>query len=345
MRLLVVTQGVDLDDPVLGFFHAWLLGLAAHSATVEAICLKEGRHHLPANVRVHSLGKERGRKNKLIYALHFFALAWRLRSRYDAVLVHMNEEYILIFGWLWRVLGKRVVLWRNHKMGTYATVLAAKLAHTVCYTSPSAYVTRFPHAVQMPVGIDTEYFIPPATPAAPDSVLFLGRLDPVKKVEVFVDALRSLHEAKAVFRAESYGAPTIPGDPYALQIKRSAEPLVAAGKLVFHGAVKNEDTPKIYASHAIYANLTPSGSFDKTIGEAMACGCIVVCVNDALREAVRPGLLAKDGDAEDVARALNAALSLSPEERAAESKSVRAYVEENHSLTALLGKLDKLLRA
>ena len=60
MRLLVVTQKVDAQDDVLGFFHEWLRRFAARCETVEVICLQEDPHELPANVRVHSLGKEKG---------------------------------------------------------------------------------------------------------------------------------------------------------------------------------------------------------------------------------------------------------------------------------------------
>ena len=56
-RLLITTQAVDLDDPVLGFFHRWIEEFAKHCESISVICLKEGRHDLPDNVHVYSLGK------------------------------------------------------------------------------------------------------------------------------------------------------------------------------------------------------------------------------------------------------------------------------------------------
>jgi len=339
MRLLVTTQAVDLDDPTLGFFHQWLEELATRFDAIEVICLKSGRFDLPKNVRVHSLGKERGAASRAAYAWRFIRLVWRLRRDYDAVFVHMNEEYVLLFGPIWRLLGKRVVLWRNHKTGSLATTIAASLAHTVCYTSPGAFVATRGNAVQMPIGIDTSHFAPPPTPAPAGAILFLGRLDPVKKAEVFIEALGELARRGVAFHAGIYGEPTKSSEPYAVALKRSAEPLVASGMLTFHGAVANEETPAIYGAHAIYVNLTPSGSFDKTIGEAMACGCVVVCANDAVREVVSEGLMTRDDDAQDVARALERALGLSPAERAHMSHELCAYTEEHHSLKELIGKL------
>lgn len=60
MRLLVVTQAVDKQDPVLGFFHRWLEEFAKHADQLIVICLREGTHSLPSNVRIYSLGKENG---------------------------------------------------------------------------------------------------------------------------------------------------------------------------------------------------------------------------------------------------------------------------------------------
>ena len=60
MRLLIVTQAVASEDSVLGFFVRWIEEFAKHCERIEIICLKEGKHRLPANVCVYSLGKEKG---------------------------------------------------------------------------------------------------------------------------------------------------------------------------------------------------------------------------------------------------------------------------------------------
>ena len=82
MKLLICTQVVDKNHPILGFFHRWIEEFAKHCDTVEVICLFEGEHTLPANVHVHSLGKEEG-KNRLKYLIRFYAYIWNLRNEYD----------------------------------------------------------------------------------------------------------------------------------------------------------------------------------------------------------------------------------------------------------------------
>ena len=57
MRLLILTQKVDINDDILGFFHRWIEEFAKRCEKVIVICLQEGRHDLPSNVKVLSLGK------------------------------------------------------------------------------------------------------------------------------------------------------------------------------------------------------------------------------------------------------------------------------------------------
>lgn len=343
MRLLIVTQAVDKDDPVLGFFHRWIEEFATHAERVSVICLKEGRHTLPGNVDVYSLGKEK-RVSRIRYVWNFYRYIWRLRSEYDAVFVHMNQEYVLLGALLWRLMGKRVVLWRNHAQGSAPTRLAAILSHAVCYTSSAAYVASYPNAIQMPIGIDTSTFKSGVSRVA-RSILFLGRLDPIKKPEVLVDALLELDARGEEFTAAIYGDPTVPGAPHVAALREKTVALVEKGKLSFRASVPNREAATLFASHDIYINLTPSGSFDKTIGEAMASGCVVVSANDAIRDVLPESLLVDSGSVESVVVGLEAALDMSDAERNSLRARLTSYVEREHSLSLLADRLFGILGA
>src|SRR3989344_4493728 len=117
MRLLVITQKVDRNDPVLGFFHRWIEEFSKHCEKVHVICLKEGVNDLPENVAVHSLGKEEG-KSRITYLWRFYYYVLKYRSQHDAVFVHMNPEYVLLGSLFWKIVGKRIVLWYMHKSVT-----------------------------------------------------------------------------------------------------------------------------------------------------------------------------------------------------------------------------------
>jgi hypothetical protein len=60
MHLVVLTQVLDRDDAVLGFFHGWCEAFAEHVTRLTVVAQRVGDVQLPGNVDVRSLGKERG---------------------------------------------------------------------------------------------------------------------------------------------------------------------------------------------------------------------------------------------------------------------------------------------
>ncbi len=342
MRLLIVTQAVDLDDPVLGFFHRWIEEFAKHCEGIHVVCLREDRHQLPANVRVHCLGKTtyKGRSfvNRARYVFRFYRYIWMLRRQYDAVFVHMNPEYVVLGGFLWRLWGKKIALWFIHPRRSFSLAAAVQIATVVLSARTESVPIRTSRLLPIGLGIDTNAFSPPSLPADGRTILSLGRLDAVKRVDVLIDALSRLHESGVPFSADIYGSPTDPQADYAHDIRNAMAPLTLEGVLSLHDAVPNAQAPAIYRNHAIFVNLTPTGSFDKAIAEAMASGCVVVAANDSLKNVV-PAKLRSDGSPESTARAIEAALDLSPEERAEISGRNRVYAEEHFSLSRLIPRI------
>jgi glycosyltransferase involved in cell wall biosynthesis len=339
MRILIFTQAVDTSDTVLGFFHAWLQEFAQKFEEIEVVCLKEGVHSLPSNVRVHSLGKEKG-ASRFKYILTFYKYIFSLK--YDAVFVHMNEEYVVLGGLWWRLLGKKVVFWRNFPTGSWMTPIACTLATNVCFTSPDSFTSRYSHAVKMPIGIDPNLFKPNVEPPPLKKMLMLGRIDSFKRIEVFVGALLLLHKQGKEFTASIYGNPSYPNDSYPGTLSTQGAPLIEAGQLVMRSGVPNTEAAGVFADNGIYVNVTASGSFDKTIGEAMAAGCLVVTCNSAVKEVVPEELFTTADSSESVAIAINAALSFSEVERKKIVKRQRDYIIEKHSLSLLATKLRAL---
>ena len=294
MRLLITTQKVDKNDPILGFFHRWVEEFSKHIDFVTVICLEAGTFNLPKNVK-HSV------LNKLWYIFRFYKYIWNERKNYDSVFVHMNQEYVILgwkFWWLWN---KKIFLWRNHAKGNIITRLAILLSNKVFYTSPQSFTARFKKAVIMPVGIDTDFFKPDSSvEKKPNSILFLGRTAPVKRVLEFVEWFNKLEEK---FTA------TVAGE--ALPQDKEYEELVqsrASDRIKFIGAVTQDQALKLYQSHETYVNFTQSGSMDKTIFEATAVGLNVVSTNDDLRGKSSNILVENSFDSSKLALAIEKAL-------------------------------------
>jgi glycosyltransferase involved in cell wall biosynthesis len=280
MKLLIVTQAVDRNHPVLGFFHEWIRALATHYERVEVVCLFEGEHALPANVRVHSLGKEKGDKSRGAYALRFLSLAWTLRHTYDAVFAHMNQEYLLIAGWLWRLLGKRAYLWRNHWAGSILTDIAAAFAEKVFCTSRHSYTVKYEKTRIMPVGVDLERFSAgEASARRPRSVLFLARMAPAKHPELLIEALSILKGKGVDVKATFVGSPAKGDEGFYEGVKERAF-RDAPGMAEFHEGVPHDETPTFFREHDVFVNASGSGMFDKTLFEAAASGALVLATSD-----------------------------------------------------------------
>ncbi|NNM84016.1 glycosyltransferase family 4 protein [Candidatus Parcubacteria bacterium] len=338
MRLLIVTQAVDREDPVLGFFVRWIEEFAKHLERVEVICLKEGIHALPPNIHIHSLGKEHGAANRAAYVRHFLSLVWRLRHDYDVVFVHMNQEYVLVAGPLWKFLGKRVYLWYNHYAGSWLTDIAAAFCTKIFCTSKHSYTAKFKKTVIMPVGVDTERFFPNASVARkPHSILFLARMAPSKRPEMLVDALAKLARDNVEFSASFVGSPLQQDTASYEDLKAKVRSLSLADRISFYPGVPNGETSDLYRAHEIFVNCSPSGMFDKTLFEAAASGCRVFAASADFKALA--GTEFSFASATELAERLKVSLAVSTHARSAMPQKL---VEDN-TLARLADRLSAAL--
>lgn len=350
MKLLISTQAMDTQNPALGFFHDWVAALAPYFDEVHVICLFEGSHQLPVNVSVYSLGKEMhtgpergGYSRRIRYAVRFLHIAWKLRASYDRVLVHMNEEYVLIAGLLWKLLGKPIYMWRNHYAGSWRTDTATALCTKVFCTSQHSYTAKYPKTVFMPVGIDMRRFVGSVAPLRDErSILFLARMGPAKRPHVLIEALGLLSKKGISFSASFVGTPLPEHEAYYQELIRAAETYGLSTQVAFRTAVPNSETPREYRTHEYFVNASPSGMFDKTLFEAAACGALVVAAS-ADFEILAGKQSHFDGSAEGLAETLQGLMEMSGDEKAALRKRLGAIAEAN-SLERLAVELAAQLR-
>ena len=94
MKLLITTQIVDKNHPILGFFHGWILEFAKYFDEIHIICLQKGEFQLPDHVKVYSLGKEEG-ESRVKYTFRFYKYFWQIffKVKVDYVFFHMGAIY------------------------------------------------------------------------------------------------------------------------------------------------------------------------------------------------------------------------------------------------------------
>ena len=329
MKLLITTQNIDKNDPILGFFHRWVEEFAKHFEHIYVICLSEGEHTLPANVTVYSLGKESG-ENMVKYVWRFYTHLWTLNGKYDAVFSHMNPHYILLGGLVWRLQKKNIFFWRNHARMNIMTRIASVFAKRIFYTSPYACTARYAHAVKMPVGIDTERFDKEDVlkeRTQKKKILFLGRLSPVKRVDLLVEVAKLLPDTHEV---HIYGDAPKKDEIYGQQLRAQA-----GSNVYFHNAVKNTDTPAIYRAHDVFVNLTPRGSMDKTVLEASACGTMAIITNESFLNTIDPISYIEDVSVQSILDTIIRITSLDTQLYTNSMHTTRAKIIEHESLVKL----------
>lgn len=343
MKLLLFTQAVDINDPTLSVYHRWVLEFAKHFEFITVICLKAGQYDLPSNVRVLSLGKESSR-SRLKYIQNFYRYIFREKKIYDTVFIHMNQEYVLLGGIFWKMMGKRIYMWRNHHAGSIFTDIAAAFCAKIFCTSKFSYTAKYKKTAIMPVGIDTDFFVKrPEITKIPRSILFLSRMAPVKKPHIFIKALVLLKKKGVSFRASFFGDP-LPSDE---QYYNSLKEMMAREGLIesvrFYPGVPNDQTVEIFNEHEIFVNFSSSGMYDKTIFEAMACETMILATNKNLTGLIPEFFTAVEDDAENIAMKLEKLLAFSLNEKTKWGGELRRVAVEHHSLRELGNKLATLV--
>lgn len=343
MKLLIITQKVDRNDPILGFFHRWIVEFAKNCEKVTVICLMQGEYDLPENVKVLSLGKEKG-ISRLKYLFNFYRYIWQERKNYDTVFVHMNQEYVIL-GWkFWKLWGKKIWLWRNHPQGSLWTRIAVFVSDRVFCTSKYSFTARFKKTEIMPVGIDTDFFKRDISiEKKPNSILFLGRISPIKKPEILIEAAGLLKKENIDFTLTIVGDPLPKDEIFYLNLKSRVGELDLENEVTFLPSVSNNETVKIYNSHEIFINLTPTGSLDKTIFEAMACETFVLTSNPSLADYLSFEFILKDSKIDNLAEKIKKIFLLSKEEKEKLSRDFRQGVKNNHSLSLVIKKVIRIV--
>jgi glycosyltransferase involved in cell wall biosynthesis len=112
--------------------------------------------------------------------------------------------------------------------------------------------------------------------------------------------------------------------------------------VVFEPPVPMDRLPLWYQKSTIQVNMTPTGSGDKVVWEAMSCGKISLAANEGFRETFgkyADRLLFGHGNAQGLADRLRWALSLSGAERQQIGLYLREQVVAMHSQDHLATKL------
>lgn len=307
MRLAVVTQAVDVDDPVLGATVPKLRALAERVDELVVLTLREGGHALPANVRVKSIAAP----NQALRGARFAAAL--APARPDAVLAHMAPIYALLAA----PIARPVLLWFTHPQDSRLLRAATRVSKAVLTVDERSFPFSSPKVRAIGHGIDVARFAcRESVGRDPLRALALGRFSRVKNYDLIQRAVDRVDGVEVEFVGP--GADT-------------------AGLRATRPAVPWSQVPELFGGYDLFVSATKAGSADKVVFEAGASCLPVLASSPALRSFL-PDELRFATEDELVARLEH----LKTADRGALGRELRERVVRGHSVEHWA---DEVLRA
>ena len=327
---MIITQKVDRTDPILGFFHRWLLEFALHCEQTNVIGQMKGDYDLPDNVRIHSMGKESG-AGKLSQILRFWKLQWSLRRDYDCVLVHMTPIWVVLGFFNWFILRKKVYLWYEARGGGWALPISLRLVKKVFSATEYGLPRPSKKRVITGHGIDTEFFKPTGQ-IEKGLVSSVGRITKRKHFEV---VLKAFSELPSDYKLEIAGVTIRKDDEVELRnLKKLMSELGITDRVAIKQMTHEEVRDLLQKSELMLHACR--GGLDKIVLEAMSVGCLTVSSSKAAGHVLPTECLSMD---DEMGERANELLKLSDDEKAKLRQELRQKVIDSHGLNKLIGRL------
>ncbi len=359
MNILILTQKVDKDDNILGFFHSWIVEFAKHCQKLTVICLQKGEYDLPSNVKVLSLGKEKyiNSHNSLFTAfafirrlallLKFYQYIWRERKNYQAVFVHMNPEYVILGGPFWKLWRQKITLWYVHKAVPWQLRIAEKIADLIFTASPESCNVKSNKIKIIGHGINIDKFKLQASKEKNEffNIIYVGRISPIKNQKLLIRAINELVNSESIrnIKVELIGGTVYSQDEkYKQELKDLIDKYKLNNCVYFRGRLPFSQMPKIYAQANLSLNLCPTGGMDKAVLESMAAGVPPIVLNQSFSHvfgSYKDLLLLSQPDKKELAAKIKTIINLSPDQYHQLAKQLNQIVSRQYSLDNLIPKI------
>ena len=239
-------------------------------------------------------------------------------------------------------------LWYTHyKMQLGLWMLGRYAKRLFCATSQSLpQYEGNPKKVVVGHGIDLTFWLKRENVSTdPKRLLVVHRLSRSKRVEIILRAMVLLPG----FSLDVYGVEA--ESAYVQELKALVQELALGERVTFHGTVPLSELPALFTHHRLILNMA-SETIDKTMLEAMTCGCypVVTARNaaaiglriDAERFGRQVGVPV--APKEDVPEAIADVVRLYAEKPPMNGEEMYRVVSERHSLANLITKMDRYIR-
>lgn len=343
MRIALITPLVDPHDPLLGFIHTWVERLAARVEHLHVLQLWRSAPALPENVTLHSLDRDGpgGRAGVLARLTSTLSSLCWTRS-VDGVIAHMGPIFAVCAAPIARSAGIPLALWYAHGSVSPLLRLAHALVDQVGTSTLDGFRIRSAKVRITGQGIDTDAFSP-AGDRDPNLIASVGRVSPVKHLEVLIEAVARMRAEGSAAHLRIVGGTTLPAErAYHQSLERRIAILGLREVISLVPGVPHDRVAEEYRRATLFASCSQTGSLDKAVLEAASCGAIPVTSNPALSAffgAETADHLLPSNEPDVVAGALRHWLSQDRSERLARGALLRERVVQEHGVNHLADEL------
>jgi glycosyltransferase involved in cell wall biosynthesis len=353
LRVLVINFTLDRQSPVLAWQAGVVAELAKRVQRVHVFTEWLGDFEAPEGVTLDAM------PHRPLGVPRRLGAAWLMlprimsavrRFRPDVCFVHMAHKWCYRIGPYLRARGIPVLLWYAHGSVPCHLHLASACASRIVTSTPEGFRIATHKKRVIGQAIDTGLFVIPPDPTPRSEIVTVGRVSRRKRVTLLIEMMSHLvrQPGFADSRLVVVGPELTADDKaYRVEVDAMIAGLGLQDRVALPGPMAQADTARLYRSAALHVNVSATGSMDKTVMEALACGCPVLTSNEAFFDELAswPQMLIRDPTAEALAQRV--ASLLEPMDRL-DPSALRNIVVGRHDLDGyadrIVVELEALLR-
>ena len=355
LRVLVINFTLDRQSPVLAWQASVAVELSRRVASVHVITEWLGDFEAGERLTFDAIPHRPFGVPRRLGSLWLMlprVVAAIERFRPDACFVHMAHQWCYRIGPYLRARGVPVLLWYAHGSVPWHLNLATTFASRVVTSTPEGFRIDTPKKRVIGQAIDTGLFVIPPDRAPRRELVTVGRVSRRKRVMLLVEMMSAIVRRPGLASARLViVGPKLTADDHAYRAELDARitELGLSGNVAFTGPMAQAETALLYRTAALHLNVSETGSMDKTVMEALACGCPVLTSNEAFFSELAdwPQMLMRDPTSEGLAERVAAVLDGASAQNASaqNAERLRNIVRGRHDLDGYADRIVAELEA
>jgi glycosyltransferase involved in cell wall biosynthesis len=346
MRLLVVNFEMDRLSRTMPWSQQVVNLLAETCEEVAVLTTRVGQYDPPPNVHVEAIPFPRAmavpvaRLGVVGWAnLQAYHLARRYRV--ESCFVHMAASWAYYLRPCLGLLRLPVLVWYAHGTVSVGLHRAHRAATRIVTSTPEGFRIPSDKVHVIGQGVDTDVFDLPALERERHDILAVTRISPRKRIGLLIEVMQHLRDLPDALplRLRIIGTTITREDQYyEIELRDRVWRLGLQERIEFVGFVPQPYIPTFYRNAFLHLNLSKTGSMDKTVVEALACGCPVLTSNEAFFDMLRDyaAFIVYDERPEAIARQV---LELYGQRDRYDRQALRALVVGHHDVHAYVQRI------